>query len=395
MIKKIKVSAFKSLVDFQIELGKFNCIIGLNGAGKSSVLQLISYISSIFRGDVDQWLAQRQWQANEVTSKYLPNRKTIDIEIELEFSGKIYQWEGRFNWEKGICTTEKLINTSENIVLYNVYNDHIKMSNGFDQDIYFEYSGSVLSAMANKITFFDVHRVWSYICEIENHELLSPNLMRAGSYNSQVQVGSVGKHLINHIHNLSSSEKDLVRERLAEYFPQVIKIATKSNIDGALALLITERFYEDSQDDSDQIQDNHIDVVTDARHINDGMLRILNLLVSQRGESKFQLFDEIENGVNPEITEKLMDGFVRAPQQTLVTTHSPMILNYLDEDVAIKSVIFVYKRDDGKTRAKHLFEIPSAKEKLEDLAPGEVMVDLYLEKVAKEVEQLERREASE
>ena len=97
MIRKIKVSAFKSLVDFEIELGKFNCIIGLNGAGKSSVLQLISYISSIFRGDLDQWLSQRQWQANEVVSHYFPARETIDIEIELEFSDQSYLWKSVFN----------------------------------------------------------------------------------------------------------------------------------------------------------------------------------------------------------------------------------------------------------------------------------------------------------
>jgi len=55
---------------------------------------------------------------------------------------------------------------------------------------------------------------------------------------------------------------------------------------------------------------------------------------------------------------------------------------------------FVYKRKDGKTRAKKLFEIPSAKIKLEDLAPGEAMVDLYLEKVAVEAEQIEQEELS-
>ena len=384
MIRKIKVSAFKSLVDFEIELGKFNCIIGLNGAGKSSVLQLISYISSIFKGDLEQWLSQRQWQANEVVSHYFPTRETIDIEIVLEFSDQSYLWKSVFNWKKGFCTKESLTNTANDKLLFSVYQGCIKHLENFDRDIYFQYSGSILSALSDATIDFEIKKVRNYISNIESHELSSPKVMRSGKYNRQSQLGSAGEYLINFIHNLNSLDQDLVRERLAEYFPQVISITTKTQVNGSLAMFITERFFGESGD--------HIDVSTDARHINDGMLRILNLLANQRSESVFQLFDEIENGVNPEITEKLMDGFVRAPQQTLVTTHSPMILNYLDEGVAIESVIFIYKRKDGKTRAKHLFNIPSARMKLVDLAPGEAMVDLYLDRVALEAEQLESEE---
>jgi len=141
-------------------------------------------------------------------------------------------------------------------------------------------------------------------------------------------------------------------------------------------MMITERFYNEDA--------SHNDVVTDARHINDGMLRLLNILANQRRTSRFQLFDEIENGVNPEVTEELMDSFVDSPQQTLVTTHSPMVLNYLEEDKAVESVILVYKQKSGMTKATHLFEIPSVKVKLEELAPGEVMLDIYLEKIADE-----------
>ena len=386
MIRKIKVSAFKSLVDFEIELGKFNCIIGLNGAGKSSVLQLISYISSIFRGDLDQWLSQRQWQANEVVSHYFPARETIDIEIELEFSDQSYLWKSVFNWRKGFCTKESLTNAKNDKLLFSIYQGRIKHLENFDfdRDIYFQYSGSILSALSDATITFEIKKVRNYISNIESHELSSPKVMRSGKYNRQARLGLAGEYLISFIHNLDSSDRDLVRERLAEFFPQVINITTKTKIDGSLAMFITERFYGESGD--------HIDMATDARHINDGMLRILNLLANQRSESVFQLFDEIENGVNPEITEKLMDGFVRAPQQTLVTTHSPMILNYLDEGVAIESVIFIYKRKDGKTRAKHLFNIPSARMKLSELAPGEAMVDLYLDRVALEAEQLESEE---
>jgi hypothetical protein len=67
-----------------------------------------------------------------------------------------------------------------------------------------------------------------------------------------------------------------------------------------------------------------------------------------------------------------------APQQVMVTTHSPMILNYLPDDVAKESVILLYKTRQGITRCKRYFDIPATAHKLKALAPGEVFVDTDL-----------------
>ena len=89
MIKKISVSAFKSLVDFELNLdSKFNCIIGLNGAGKSSVLQLFSYVSALIEGKIDRWLSERGWEEKDVVSHFFPTRETFDLELDIELSDK-------------------------------------------------------------------------------------------------------------------------------------------------------------------------------------------------------------------------------------------------------------------------------------------------------------------
>ena len=54
MIKSIWVDNFKSLVDFKLELAKFNCIVGLNGSGKSTVLQALDFVSQLMVGDIDK-----------------------------------------------------------------------------------------------------------------------------------------------------------------------------------------------------------------------------------------------------------------------------------------------------------------------------------------------------
>ena len=392
MLERIKVSSFKSLVNFDLKLGKFNCIIGLNGAGKSSVLQLISYISSLFQGNTQQWLDTRGWDAKDVVSHFLHTRKTIEFSLTYSFEDKSYLWTGVFNWQEGTCTKESFIELrqqEENRIIYRVVNGQYRTHKG-RIDINFNYSGSILSALNDEVLPYEAVRFRNYISQIDSHDLLSPKVMRSGQYSAQGRLGSAGEYLIHHIHELDETDKEILQVNLAKYFPQVIKLETRPLTNGTLALYITERFYKVSGVHSDDAIDEAIDVVTDARHINDGMLRLLNILANQRGSTRFQLFDEVENGVNPEVTEILMESFVNSPQQTLITTHSPMVLNYLDDQVAIDSIILVYKQKNGMTNAKHLFEIPSAKEKLDELAPGEVMVDLYLDKVAEEAADLAR-----
>src|SRR5487761_1610021 len=70
-IRSIDVNNFKSLVQFEIKLAKFTCLIGLNGVGKSTVLQFIDFLSQLVRGDLTRWLDERQWKPRDVSSKLL------------------------------------------------------------------------------------------------------------------------------------------------------------------------------------------------------------------------------------------------------------------------------------------------------------------------------------
>ena len=45
-IHLITCNNFKSLVDFRLALADFTCLIGLNGSGKSTVLQFIDFVAN-------------------------------------------------------------------------------------------------------------------------------------------------------------------------------------------------------------------------------------------------------------------------------------------------------------------------------------------------------------
>lgn len=381
MIKKISVSAFKSLVDFELNLdSKFNCIIGLNGAGKSSVLQLFSYVSALIEGKIDRWLSERGWEEKDVASHFFPTRETFDLVLDIELSDKQLRWEATYNWKRGLCTSETLTDLANGHQLLRLYQGRLKTKRDTIPDLIFKYSGSILSALDDSALPQEAVIFRNFMTNIDSHDLLSPKVMRSGRFASEGKIGSAGEYLISYIHKLDKNSQDILLKNLYGYFPQVVKIETKTELNGTLSLLLTERFYNDDG--------SHTDVVTNAKHINDGMLRILIILASQRTSSKFQQFDEVENGVNSEITEKLVEAFINSPQQVLITTHSPMVLNYIEDELAKSSITLVYKNKQGHTKATKLFALPSLTKKLNSLAPGDAMLDVYLKDAADEAELL-------
>ena len=60
MINSVRFVNFKSLVEVTIPLGQFNCLVGMNGAGKSTVLQAFDFLSQLMRCDLQGWLDQRR-----------------------------------------------------------------------------------------------------------------------------------------------------------------------------------------------------------------------------------------------------------------------------------------------------------------------------------------------
>ena len=112
-----------------------------------------------------------------------------------------------------------------------------------------------------------------------------------------------------------------------------------------------------------------------------------------RSQTDFLLFDEIENGINPELIEYLIDHLVQARHQVIVTTHSPLILNYIEDEVAREGIIYLYKNNSGITCSRKLFDIPSLNEKLSVMGPGEAFIDTDLTKLYEEIQMLELQES--
>lgn len=238
--------------------------------------------------------------------------------------------------------------------------------------IVFDYQGSILSQLKESQLNPLLQELKEAIANIRSLDLLSPELLRSRTKSAEGTLGLGGNRLSAFIHESGKPVQEKLNRSLKEVYVQLDRVETKSLRSGWKQLEITEDFGGHK-------------LKTSARHMNDGMLRLLAVFAQLEAGSEFLLFDEIENGINPELIEFLIDHLVQSNHQVVVTTHSPMILNFLEADIARKGVVYLYKNRQGYTKAKRFFEIPSLSEKLEFMGPGEAFVDTDLKALAAEI----------
>lgn len=381
--KRFKIRNFKSIKEIDFKFSQLNILIGMNGAGKSTILQALDFISQLMHGDITTWLESRDWKPHDLNCKLL-KESNIEVEVEVELNNQnTVIWVAQFNRVSLKCTTEKIkVNEEEAFVVKSrdliipVFSK--KKNSAHDERVYSkfhtlqEYEGSLLSKLSidnagfNFVFKKQLTEFRAFLRNIKSLELLAPHLMRKSTRtNEDDHVGISGEKLSSYLFKLNDEQKEKLVQFLNNFYPNIIDFKTKNQRSGWKKLIIQE-------------SNSTTNIEHEARHINDGLLRILAILAQLQSTPSFLMLDEIENGVNQEIIEKLVKVLLDSRTQLLITTHSPLVLNYLPDDIAKDAVNYVYKSFDGDTQYKRFFEIPRIQEKLEFMGVGDAVLDTNL-----------------
>jgi len=114
VIRQFTIQNFKSLDEFRLppephRLGQFVCLVGLNGAGKSTVLQAFDFVGQLVTGKVEDWLKRREWEAGDLRSA---GKKRGAIEFSVSFAfphiGEVV-WRGEFTTASLRCQAESIV----------------------------------------------------------------------------------------------------------------------------------------------------------------------------------------------------------------------------------------------------------------------------------------------
>jgi predicted ATPase len=380
MLTRFHIENFKSLVIFDLppnghELGAFTCLIGLNGSGKSTLLQAFDFTAHVATGDVEAWLARRDWKKADLGSNLGPRKALIMFAVELRTrKGIKVEWHARFNITQLKCTMETIKSGDTTILrveegTLSFRPPDIRADQKADK-VLFEYHGSILSALKLDDMHADIREMKTALQSLHSLELLAPQLLRRKARAAQ-DIGAGGEKLSPFLDQLPGADKHRLLVQLQDYYPHLVKWNVKGYRAGWKSLRMQEDYAKTA--------------LVEAGHINDGFLRVIAILSQAFTEHEILLLDEIENGVNPSLVEKLMDfivGLGKQGKQVIVTTHSPVILNFLEDAVAREGVMLLYKTDEGESKACRYFDLPETSDKLRGLGPGEVFVDTDLVKLS-------------
>jgi predicted ATPase len=407
VIRRIQIDNFKSLDGFSLPpvasppLANFTCLIGANGSGKTTVLQAVDFLSQLVKGRFPEWLRERGWSSEELSSQFDPvPGKYIEISAEIRMASTLpITWKFKFLplsrddfqiteesiWENGHC----LLSVQGSTVSFmpGSGNEHRKNSG-------LRFSGSALSILSDDDIDASLRLLKQAFGKyVSNFELVSTFNLKQDSFPSR-EIGPKGENLSGFIHQISDGIRERVYTRMREFFPNVSGLQREIKKDELVKLSIFEKNMRVLLPGGGALSNG-----ISSRHFSDGFTRLLAIVAqiessampgNVNAQDRILLLDEIENGVHPETMAKLVQYLADAPIQVIATTHSPMILNYLTDKQAEESVILLYRNSEGRTRSCRYFEIPSAKKKIGVLGPGEVYVDTSIEQIAREAEEMER-----
>lgn len=371
MITRVKVRNFKSLEDFELRnLSVFICLIGLNGAGKTTLLQFFDFVRSLLQGRVSDWLAKHKWDISDVITLG-SGKRSIEFEIDVVDGDATQTWCARFNTQEMRCTYESVLTiTNNDKKQFLLFEDNkLKINNNnFDLPQNFKQEGSVFSFFRPMLLTPDELLHTKVFGVLEPSEIAQASQTKYKG--KKIEVESNGKGLVGIISSLSTAQQMDLFLKLQAFYPSAQNYKIRKQTFGWKNLLLSEmeKFY------------------FDASHLSYGTLRLYVFLSQYYSNNKCLIFEEIENGINQELIEKLLEQLQNFNgKQVMVTTHSALVLNYLTDEAAKDSVIFLYKDKAGHTHAKKFFEIDGMAKKLEVLGPGEVMGDTNLIELSRQM----------
>jgi predicted ATPase len=400
MLKRLTVKNFKAIQDMTIEFTPLTVLIGGNGCGKSTVLQALDLLRSAATRDISEYLRERGWTFEELKSK-LSDEKDRPVEFVSEYQFDIegnirtVRWDFAVDLKKSI---DWIINEKIEII-----NDEteprilMRHGPGYGEAIpaefgKFDFQSSILKYYKAREEDREILALKQFLASSTYYGLLSPDTIRAGQKTGITgTIGNGGEWLAAFIHGLDDDGREKLNRMVSDFIG--IKVAVTVFDAGSAFLLISREQYETKE------------IAVDAWHTSDGLLRIiafaamrLERLILRLGASDgaiqiklngdfdlrgyvernngMMLLDEIEDGINPYLTEKavalLRDTVEQSDRQVIITTHSPVVLNDINPDY----INLLWKDKSGSVYCRKLFSISELHDSLDFLSPGDAWMNI-------------------
>ncbi|MEE3717353.1 ATP-binding protein [Tumidithrix elongata RA019] len=347
MLSKLRVQHYKSLFDTTVDLEPLTVFIGPNGSGKSNICEALAVLSNFLQ----RVLATTSGYSEIIPffAESLQAISTNQQNLESKF------WHGKFDHLSFEFSTIPEVG------------NQLSRNSDIELHVSLAYPQKTLSLRAgthnlnfdvrntNDLRDILVSKTYPYLDYPIADDLrkvsvydFSPTSLSNNfnpSANTMDRTGQgIAYALVDILHD-NREGFDQLEERFTKLVPNIKRISLPRGINQTFSLELIDKFSE-----------HHIP----ASDISDGTLRILAFLTAlyQKDTPSIICFEEIENGVHPWLLHKMMEllkivsteGINGKPVQVLITTHSPVLLNYVEPH----QVRAVELDNEGKTQVHAL-----------------------------------------
>ncbi|MFH1563264.1 MAG: AAA family ATPase [Nitrospirota bacterium] len=406
VIKKIRISNFKSFNDLEIELGNFNILIGANASGKSNFIQIfrflkdianeglenaismqggVEYLRNINIGSSKNFSLEVVCNIEEESSKMFKNARTGMWDIKGEIYEVIYEFDIRFS--------------KENLSFEICKDKIIKKCKFFELDKELEQGEIILSYIDRKVQ----QERKNFPAEAEivfgEKDYSLPEILREGlSYNTLLLQTPFSYPLDRAVRDVSIY--NFAPESIRKSAPIIGKAELEEN--GSNLALVLKNVLEDKEKKRKIsnlinyllpfVEDLEIEKFADksllfklresyfknqylpAFLLSDGTINITALIIALYFEKKpLTIIEEPERNIHPYLISKVVEMMkeVSLKKQIIVTTHNPEIVKHAD----LKDILLISRDKEGFS----VISKPAEKKEVRIFLENEIGIDdLYV-----------------
>ncbi|GJD19535.1 ATPase-like [Rivularia sp. IAM M-261] len=326
MLKRIYIDNFRCLVNFELKLEAINLFLGSNGAGKSTVFEVLEKIQLFINGDskIETIFKSRdctRWQISQIQR----------FEIEILSNGGIYKYElGVFHENQHKCRVEYEHLWFENQPLLKFYLAQVEIFKddySKESQYSFNWSQSVLPSLLpkgdnSKITCFKEQIARFIIVRI------IPSSMQDESHQEETYLTSQMENYVSWYRYLSEDQGKIAE--LGNILREVLDGFNNFKFERVSEQSLVLKLRFSSGADNSKPIDYRFGELSDGQKT---LIALYTLIHCTKSEDYTICIDEPENFLAlPEIQPWLVELYDLCSDgqlQALLISHHPELINYL------------------------------------------------------------------
>ncbi len=413
-VKRIKVTNFKSFKELDIELGKFNVLIGANASGKTNFIQIFKFLRDIANSGLNNAVSMQggveylrninigasenfsievvfDWEITFLGKKTEGDLIGIKIyettyEFALKLKGKQKGGLGfeivqdkliqkcefyRLEKQKGKIEEKEKIGQGE--IISSCVNEKIKIDLQIPKEVPIEEKDIYPSFLreekiSNSILllqhpFFFMPQLKKIFSEFSTYDFDPKLPKKATPITGKVELEEDGSNLSIVLKNITENKEE--RRKLfnlvKDLLPFISNLDVEKFADKSLLFKLQETYFKNQY--------------LPASLISDGTINIAALIIALYFEKKpLTIFEEPERNIHPYLISKVVDMMkdVSQQKQIIVTTHNPEIVKYAGLD----NILLVSRDEQGFS----IVSRPEDKEGIKTFLENEIGIEeLYIQ----------------